>query len=108
MFEKFDNRVKLSGKLTALTALRIGAGRATGVKGTDLPVVRDAIGLPYIPGSSFKGSLRSSVESLVRSVSQKPNAACNPVNQDEWCLKSAEGFTDQEVEEKTCLVCSVF
>jgi CRISPR-associated RAMP protein (TIGR02581 family) len=108
MFEKFDNRVNLSGQLTTLTALRVGAGRATGVKGTDLPVVRDAIGLPYIPGSSFKGAVRSAIESLVRGVSRKPSAACNPISQDEWCLKSPEGLTDEQVEEKTCLVCSVF
>ena len=50
MFDSFDNRVSLVGTLTALTALRIGAGRATGVTGTDLPVVRDAFGKPYIPG----------------------------------------------------------
>src|SRR2546430_289839 len=43
MFNRFDNRVSLSGTLTTLTALRIGAGRATEVIGTDLPVVRDAI-----------------------------------------------------------------
>lgn len=108
MFDIFDNRLKLTGALTTLTALRIGAGRATGVKGTDLPVVRDAIGRPYIPGSSFKGALRASIESLVRGVSQKPSAACNPINQDEWCLKSPEDLTDEQVEEKTCLVCRMF
>jgi CRISPR-associated RAMP protein (TIGR02581 family) len=108
MFDIFDNRLKLAGTLTTLTALRIGAGRATGVKGTDLPVVRDAIGKPYIPGSSFKGALRASIESLVRGVSQKLSAACNPINKDEWCLPMTEELSDAQIEEKTCLVCRVF
>jgi CRISPR-associated RAMP protein (TIGR02581 family) len=108
MFNIFDNRVRLNGPLTTLTALRIGAGRATGVTGTDLPVVRDTLGKPFIPGSSFKGALRASVESLVRSVSQSTKAACNPIKQEEWCLPTAEGLSDEAVEEQTCLVCQVF
>ena len=41
----------------SLTPLHPGAGRAPGV--VDLPVIRDPFGLPYIPGSSLKGSLKS-------------------------------------------------
>jgi CRISPR-associated RAMP protein (TIGR02581 family) len=108
MFDRFENRVTLSGTLTTKTALRIGAGRATGVTGTDLPVVRDALGRPYIPGSSFKGALRAYVESLVRSVNPSPKVACNPVKKEEWCLSSAERLTDDEVNQRTCLVCHVF
>ena len=112
MFDSFDNRVRLAGRLTALTALRIGAGRGTGVTGTDLPVVRDAVGRPFIPGSSFKGSLRASAESLVRSVSRSRRAACNPLNRDEWCVQKPEGVDEEQfqklVEEETCLVCRVF
>jgi CRISPR-associated RAMP protein (TIGR02581 family) len=111
MFDCFDNRVTLSGTLMTQTALRIGAGRATGVTGTDLPVVRDALGKPYIPGSSFKGALRACVESLVRSVNPSRKAACNPVSskKKDWCLESVEGLTDDEVIiDKTCLVCRVF
>jgi CRISPR-associated RAMP protein (TIGR02581 family) len=113
MFDRFDNRVNLVGTLTALTALRVGAGRATKVTGTDLPVVRDALGKPYIPGSSFKGALRASVETLVRSVSASRLAACNPLNPDDWCVKKRppemnEEQFQKEVEKKTCLVCHVF
>jgi CRISPR-associated RAMP protein (TIGR02581 family) len=113
MFDSFDNRVSLVGTLTALTALRIGAGRATGVTGTDLPVVRNAFGKPYIPGSSFKGALRASVEALVRSVSASPRAACNPLNPDDWCVKKKPPEMNEEqfnelIEKNTCLVCHVF
>jgi CRISPR-associated RAMP protein (TIGR02581 family) len=109
MFDRFDNRLTLRGTLVTQTALRIGAGRATGIIGTDLPVVRDNLGKPYIPGSSFKGSLRAYVEALVRSLKPSRKAACNPVgDKTEWCLDSAEGMKDERVVEETCLVCRVF
>jgi len=114
MFDRFDNRVILRGTLTAQTALRIGAGRANNVTGTDLPIIRDTLGRPYIPGSSFKGAWRALVESLVRSVNASRKAACNPVGKKtEWCLESTEAFTDDKdkddkIAAETCLVCCVF
>jgi CRISPR-associated RAMP protein (TIGR02581 family) len=86
MFDKLQSRLELSGWLTAETAFRIGAGRSTEVVGTDLPVVRDALGRPYIPGSSFKGVLRSRLESLVRGVCDDRKLVCNPTEKDEWCI----------------------
>ena len=55
MFDKFQSRLSLKGKVETLTAIRIGAGRSTSPISSDLPVVRDAANYPYIPGSSFKG-----------------------------------------------------
>jgi CRISPR-associated RAMP protein (TIGR02581 family) len=117
MFDVFHNRVTFSGWLTAETALRIGAGRATDVVGTDLPVVRDALGRPYIPGSSFKGALRAYTESLVRAVNPSRQGACNPVGkEEEWCLKNTkrvkdgkeEEMEDAEIDQQSCLVCQVY
>lgn len=68
MFDTFKNRLELSGTLTTVTALRIGQGRSSEPTGSDLPVVKDAFGRPLIPGSSFKGALRSRLESFVRGV----------------------------------------
>ena len=51
-----------------MTAIRIGAGRSTSPVSSDLPVVRDSANRPYIPGSSFKGVLRSYIESIMRSI----------------------------------------
>lgn len=63
------------------TALRIGASRSTQVDEPDLPVLRDALGRPYIPGSSFKGALRSYTEAVLRTLQARPevsdkNLAC--------------------------------
>jgi len=94
MFERFENRVIFEGTLTTQTALRVGAGRATGVTGTDLPVVRDALGKPYIPGSSFKGALRSNVEAMIRSVVIHRKGACNPIQESEQCIRRGSPRTD--------------
>ena len=53
----------IRGKIKALTGLRIG-GTTGGLKigGVDLNVITDAKGVPYIPGSSLKGKLRSLIE----------------------------------------------
>src|SRR5580704_1533227 len=61
--------LKLVGKLileldlTCLTGLHIGAGKGSlEIGGADNPVVKDAFGLPYVPGSSLRGKLRSLLE----------------------------------------------
>ena len=67
-FDRFVRRVDITGVLVAETAFRIGAGKGQGdVVAADLPVMRDASGEPLIPGSSLKGVLRSSIESVMRS-----------------------------------------
>lgn len=61
------NRYVFDGTLEMLTALHIGGGTAT-LSHTDSPVVLTPDGLPFIPGSSFKGTLRSTIEKLVSSL----------------------------------------
>src|SRR6478736_5392005 len=53
----------LSGELHCETGLHIGAGKGSlEIGGADNPVVKDAYGRPYIPGSSLRGRLRSLLE----------------------------------------------
>ena len=114
MFDKFQSRLTLKGEVETLTAIRIGAGRSTAVVGSDLPVVRDAEGTPYIPGSSFKGVLRSYVESILRSIANHRHIVCNPTNNDEQCITREEmkplreKRNDQLILEKTCWACQLF
>jgi CRISPR/Cas system CSM-associated protein Csm3 (group 7 of RAMP superfamily) len=56
MFDTFINRLEIAGILTTVAALRVGAGRSTETIGSDLPVMKDALRRPLIPGSSFKVS----------------------------------------------------
>ncbi len=56
----------LSGDLHCETGLHIGAGKGSlEIGGADNPVVKDAFGLPYIPGSSLRGRLRSLLENAL-------------------------------------------
>ena len=58
-------RVIVRGDVHALSGLHIGASKeALGIGDVDLPVIRDARRLPYIPGSSLKGKMRSQWEKL--------------------------------------------
>jgi CRISPR-associated protein Csm3 len=66
LFDIFEGRLRLEGVLVTRTGLHIGAGGSGDALGTDSPVVRTAAGVPYIPGSSLKGVLRSAAEALVR------------------------------------------
>ncbi|WP_353930215.1 CRISPR-associated RAMP protein Csx7 [Okeanomitos corallinicola TIOX110] len=86
MFDTFKNRLEITGKLTTITALRISQGRSTEPIGTDLPVIKDALGQPLIPGSSFKGALRSRLESFLRGIDDK--FAANPAIEEEWSIPS--------------------
>ncbi len=53
----------LSGDLHCETGLHIGAGKGSlEIGGADNPVVKDAFGMPYIPGSSLRGRIRSLLE----------------------------------------------
>ncbi|HBY63589.1 MAG TPA: type III-A CRISPR-associated RAMP protein Csm3 [Solibacterales bacterium] len=53
----------LQGELVCETGLHIGAGKGSlEIGGADNPVVKDAFGRPYVPGSSLRGRLRSLLE----------------------------------------------
>ena len=91
MFDVFKNRLEITGTLTTITALRISAGRSTEPIGTDLPVIKDALGRPLIPGSSFKGALRSRLESFLRGVlGDDRKLVANPAIEEEWSIKKDE------------------
>src|SRR5436305_13506961 len=64
------NRYKFTGQLVMQTALHIGGGKVT-LSHSDSPVVLTPENIPFIPGSSFKGALRSTVEKIVPSLPEE-------------------------------------
>ncbi|MGI6226102.1 MAG: type III-A CRISPR-associated RAMP protein Csm3 [Peptococcales bacterium] len=60
---KLLGKIFLTGKIRALTGLAIG-GSTTDVVigGIDSNVIKNSAGVPYIPGSSLKGKMRSLLE----------------------------------------------
>lgn len=60
---KLVGKLLLEGELHCDTGLHVGAGKGSlEIGGADNPVVKDAFGRPYIPGSTLRGRLRSLLE----------------------------------------------
>src|SRR6476661_3297920 len=63
---KLVGKLILAGEVHCETGLHIGAGKGSlEIGGADNPVVKDAFGLPYIPGSSLRGRIRSLLENAL-------------------------------------------
>jgi CRISPR-associated protein Csm3 len=63
-------KLLLDGELICETGLHIGAGKGSlDLGGADNPVVKDAFGRPYVPGSSIRGKVRSLLEHAAGAVS---------------------------------------
>lgn len=122
-FETLRSKLRFRGDLVARTGLRIGAGRDTDVAGHDLPVMRDAAGRPFIPGASFKGALRASLEALLRGLSdtQQDRLACFVLERERRCIsdRQMETWRNNEktrrpeqlaalVAARSCLICQTF
>lgn len=83
-FDLLRERIILKGTLTTRTALHIGGG-AGELDAVDLPVVKTHRGDPFIPGSSLKGVVRSTVEALLRAADIPGLRACNPIDEKTSC-----------------------
>src|SRR5215470_11555712 len=60
---KLIGKLILEGDITCQTGLHIGAGKGSlEIGGADNPVVKDAFGRPYVPGSSLRGKMRALLE----------------------------------------------
>src|SRR5580704_10559408 len=60
---KLIGKLILEGEMTCETGLHVGAGKGSlEIGGSDNPVVKDAFGRPYVPGSSLRGKIRSLLE----------------------------------------------
>jgi len=64
---KFQRRYLFTGKLILKTGLHIGSGWSVGGL-SDKPIIRTVDGRPFVPGSSFKGAFRSTVEKLAATI----------------------------------------
>jgi len=60
---KLVKHVRVNAKLVCKTGLHIGGTEAgMGIGSAEGSVIKDAVGIPYIPGSSLKGKMRSMLE----------------------------------------------
>jgi len=86
-------RYTLTGQLITDTGLHVGSGFSN--PRTDAAVVRDAWGRPYIPGSSFKGVLRSTVERMIAGLDGNLITSCQLTDGFAHCLS-----TNQERQQR--------
>lgn len=71
---KLIEKVFISGSIVAKTGMHIGGSKtALDIGGIDLNVIKTANGIPYIPGSSIKGKLRSILAREEGSVAVRPD-----------------------------------
>jgi CRISPR-associated protein Csm3 len=101
-FDVLHARLRLEGTLVTQTALHIG-GSDGDVGAAQLPVQKTAQGYPFIPGSSLKGVVRSTIESLLRSSRNERLRACDPFG-DDACGKGDRSGPLKE----HCAACRLF
>lgn len=119
---KMKKRIKIEALLTFESGWRVGSGRE-GMAGSDLGLLRNSQGLPTLPGTSLKGRLRSTCESLAHALDQ--TACCldslasgvdcisdvknyfPAVNAQYQSRKTFDGRM-QWLEQHTCDVCKLF
>ncbi len=118
-WDTFESRWEITADLVAETGLRVGAGgEASMPTATDLPVLKDARGHPFIPGSSLRGVLRSHIERIVRTLEpQAGNGRGACMVGVETCIPERTGGEEREANERgkaeqiwtrSCRVCRVF
>jgi len=125
LWESFDSRLQITGKLEAKAGLRIGqGGQAADPAASDLPILKLPDGTLFIPGSSLRGVWRSQVERVVRAFEAvgPGKGACDPTGK--TCIEAASPKEFREkfgkgrelkgrefaaaVFEESCRVCRVF
>lgn len=95
---ELKSKYYFTGIIELKTALHIGGGKVN-VSNTDSPVVRTPDGLPFIPGSSFKGAFRSTIEKLA--VSIKGITSCQLIENSTDCPTAhEEEFTQWKKNKK--------
>ena len=115
-------KTRVTADLVFETAWRIGSGREG--ESSDLGVMLDLNGLPVLPGSSLKGRLRSTCETLAHALnldacllsSEASGVNCtSDINyyrtvREEYRRASQEGVASRTgwIDEHTCDVCKLF
>lgn len=101
---KFIGKYIITTNIKAKTGLHVGtANSVMEIGGVDNPVIKDPLGIPYIPGSSIKGKMRSLMEF--------EKGLINPDN----LIYSKESKNEKDevirlhmCDNKDCLVCNLF
>jgi CRISPR-associated RAMP protein (TIGR02581 family) len=80
-FHRLAERLRIVGRITTRTALHVGSGSDDDRAASDHPVICDGQGFPVIPGSSLKGTVRATLEALIRAAGIDTLQACDPLEE---------------------------
>lgn len=125
MFDKLEDKYIITGILRCTTGIFIGGNsNAFEPHAIDNIVIKDSRGLPFIPGSSLKGVLRSYLERVLRSVGNNvcmvPKLCSEKYNSKEKRKRLLESLKDkntnknetvilsQEIYNNLCEICHLF
>jgi len=115
------NRYCFNGTLSLETSLRVSSGRASDT--SDAAFIRNFNEIPYIPGSSLRGAIRSEIERILNAVGDSTGITHCILFEKDSCDKTIrkalkememEGakIDDQKIREvagqKLCAVCRLF
>jgi CRISPR-associated protein Csm3 len=114
-------KIIIRGQVEPLTPLHIGWQRSFDTAFSDAPVIKDPRGNPFIPGSSFKGIVRSFVEGFLDGALDNSKKKLKPcfITDDKPCitkedLEQYDQFEDAKerkrihILENACPVCRIF
>lgn len=112
-FHVLTERYRLTGTIVTTTGLRVGGGTGIDAEASDLPVLRDDRGFPFIPGGSLKGVIRSTIEGLLHAVEPRHPVlwACDPLEEsDRSCGYHASNNRADAVSRipESCAACRLF
>ena len=115
-FDRLINRFRVTGQLEAVSGFRVGAGKSLDAAATDQPVMRDALGQPFIPGSSVKGALRSSLEAILHGLDRQDLKACDifaarcvgDSAEDKGRSDGGQPIPFGDVLKRSCTACNLF
>ena len=68
VYEKIESLYIIKGTIETVGTLYIGLGEKDELRDVELPFIRLSDGRVFIPASSIKGALRSSVERICKSL----------------------------------------
>lgn len=106
MNHKLDSKIVIKGRIIAETGLMIGgSSSALEIGGTDKQIIRNPVDkLPYVPGSSLKGKMRSLLEQSRGTVDEKGEPTQNPAHEAAQLFGHINRNTDKKQQPSRLIV----
>lgn len=104
MSKKLTAKIIIRGRIQAVTGLHIGGSKSSlDIGGVDLNIIKTPHGVPFIPGSSLKGKLRSMLARVVGSMATTSRDAKGELSDEQFpYILELFGSSGDAEGEKAC------